>query len=100
MFFIAMSLFTTCMGISCQNTSPAPAPTPAADLEGGPVSEAEARRIAEESAGGLPGASPELRNAFVEKTVTLLAHRDAEARVSAAEDLGRLGRKAAAIPRS
>ena len=82
-------------GLSCGGPSSQEAP-PNPDLQGGPVSEAAARRVAEEAATGLRGRSPEVEKAFVEKGVALLAHRDAAARAAAAEDLGQLGRRAAA----
>jgi len=58
-----------------------------------------ARAVAKEAAEKLPDDAPSgLKAAFVNSVVVMLAHRDADARAEAAEELGELRRKAAAKP--
>ena len=82
-------------GLSCA-ALPTDEARPDPLLEGGPVSEPVARRLAEGAAAGLGRRPPEVEKAFIERGVALLAHRDEPNRAAAAADLGELGRKAAA----
>lgn len=68
------------------------------NLQGGPMPAPDARALAKEAAEKLRDASADLKGAFVESVVVMLAHRDANARAEAAQELGELRRITAAEP--
>jgi HEAT repeat protein len=91
-------ILLACAALACNPARVQSEAAPNPDLQGGPMSEAEARQLAQEAAEGLRSPEPELKDAFIAKVVTMLAHRAAAARSAAAEDLGGLARNAASGP--